>query len=497
MRETVTIQVGQCGNAIGNQFWNILLKEHEKTPDTDDSLSAFFRFSPRGNSSDEMDLKARALLIDMECGPLQETMRSPLGSLFDTTQFVMDVSGSGNNFAHGHYMYGPKYRSAFEEGLRKNAEHCDSLQTFLVTHSLGGGTGSGVGSYVVGLLEDLYPEIYRFSTCVFPSEENDVVTSPYNSVLSTNALLNHADCVLPIDNAALQTFAQMEAQQRNKAKGGAFSSSSNNKEEEGGSKYEKDKGFLEMNAVAARMLCHLTASSRFHGEMNVDMNEICTNLVPFPRLKFLMSALSPHRVVARHATGNAQLAGKATLQRNFADILGAPGQLTSARLDTEGSITLACAFLARGDVVLSDFVSCVTTAQSKSLRFPSWNEEATKIGMCSVSAPDQKISVLGVYNNTAFGGVLKREHNRFNTLFKRRAMLHHYTEFVDAGVIADAEANVAAAVHDYDAVEREQGLENGYGEGLEGLESLDAPTSVLMQERLAARNNDIDLFPAF
>jgi hypothetical protein len=27
------------------------------------------------------------------------------------------------------------------------------------------------------------------------------------------------------------------------------------------------------------MLCHLTASCRFHGDMNVDMNEICTNLV--------------------------------------------------------------------------------------------------------------------------------------------------------------------------------------------------------------------------
>ena len=105
-------------------------------------------------------MKARALLIDMECGPLQETMRSPLGSLFDDTQFVMDVYGAGNillvlpfhvtifdagnNFAHGNREYGPKYRECFAEGLRKNAEQCESLQTFVVTHSLGGGTGSGV-----------------------------------------------------------------------------------------------------------------------------------------------------------------------------------------------------------------------------------------------------------------------------------------------------------------------------------------------------------------
>lgn len=30
-------------------------------------------------------------------------------------------------------------------------------------HSLGGGTGSGVGSYILGLLEDEYPDIYRFT----------------------------------------------------------------------------------------------------------------------------------------------------------------------------------------------------------------------------------------------------------------------------------------------------------------------------------------------
>jgi tubulin epsilon len=82
-------------------------------------------------------MKARALLIDMECGPLTETMRSPLGALFEETQYVMDVYGAGNNFANGHFVYGPQYRAKFEESLRKNIELCDSLQTFFVLHSLG------------------------------------------------------------------------------------------------------------------------------------------------------------------------------------------------------------------------------------------------------------------------------------------------------------------------------------------------------------------------
>ena len=93
MKETVSIHVGQCGNQIGNKFWELLLQEHENTPNTDESLSAFFRFSPQRDGT--MAMKARALLIDMECGPLTETMKSPLGSLFDEAQYVMDVYGAG------------------------------------------------------------------------------------------------------------------------------------------------------------------------------------------------------------------------------------------------------------------------------------------------------------------------------------------------------------------------------------------------------------------
>merc|ERR550517_2103267 len=37
----------------------------------------------------------------------------------------------------------------------------------------------------------------------------------------------------------------------------------------------------------------MTAALRFDGELNVDMNEFQTNLVPFPRLHFMTTSLSP------------------------------------------------------------------------------------------------------------------------------------------------------------------------------------------------------------
>lgn len=42
------------------------------------------------------------------------------------------------------------------------------------------GTGSGIGTYVLRLLEEHYPKVYRFTTAVYPSNDDDVITSPYN-----------------------------------------------------------------------------------------------------------------------------------------------------------------------------------------------------------------------------------------------------------------------------------------------------------------------------
>lgn len=61
---------------------------------------------------------------------------------------------------------------------------CDSIQSFFLIHSLGGGTGSGLGSRTLSILEDNFPEVFRFTASVFPSDNDDVVTSPYNSMFS-------------------------------------------------------------------------------------------------------------------------------------------------------------------------------------------------------------------------------------------------------------------------------------------------------------------------
>lgn len=41
-------------------------------------------------------------------------------------------------------------------------EMCDSLQSFFLMHSLGGGTGSGLGSRILEMLADTHPKIFKW-----------------------------------------------------------------------------------------------------------------------------------------------------------------------------------------------------------------------------------------------------------------------------------------------------------------------------------------------
>jgi tubulin gamma len=71
-------------------------------------------------------------------------------------------------------------------------------------HSIAGGTGSGLGSFILERLNDKFPKKLIQTYSVFPNaQEGDVVVQPYNSLLTLKRLINHADSVVVLDNGAL------------------------------------------------------------------------------------------------------------------------------------------------------------------------------------------------------------------------------------------------------------------------------------------------------
>ena len=175
------------------------------------------RALPVGDGGAIRALKARAVVVDMEEGVTNELLSGPMRDVFDTKQFITGQSGSGNNWACGSHHYGPMYREQLLGGGAAPGEEADSLQSFMLLHSLGGGTGLGPGSYLSARSRTSTRTCTGSRVSVFPSEDDDVVTSPYNAMLSCAALAEHADCVMPVENQALMDIVRHRGQVERRA----------------------------------------------------------------------------------------------------------------------------------------------------------------------------------------------------------------------------------------------------------------------------------------
>ena len=56
--------------------------------------------------------------------------------------------------------------------VRKESESCDCLQGFQLTHSLGGGTGSGMGTLLISKIREEYPDRIMNTYSVVPSPKD-------------------------------------------------------------------------------------------------------------------------------------------------------------------------------------------------------------------------------------------------------------------------------------------------------------------------------------
>ena len=466
-REIVTIQVGQAGNQIGCRFWDLALREHAAFNPTgiyDDALSSFFRNVdtryqqaadiPIGDGTRPIStLRARAVLVDSEEGVVGQLLRGHLADLFDISQLVTDVSGAGNNWAHGHSVYGPAHRDRFLDATRRQAESCDSLQCFSLCHSLGGGTGSGLGTYLLGALEEEFPKQLRFATSVFPSAEDDVITSPYNAMLATAQLSAHADAVFPVDNSALAELTdRAQAKTVNAGEGARGSTIADNatgravgggKASGGGAagRPSKARAFDAMNNIVAHMLANLTASVRFDGALNVDLTDLTSSLVPYPRMQFLIPALAPLYSV-RDVKYRPQ-----RLESMFSEVLSPKAQLM--RADPRHSTLFACGLLLRGDVTVSDAQRNVSRLRPQ-LKLPHWNPDGIKIGLCAAPPVGQPQALLALSNSASMADVLGEATARFDKLYKRKAHLHHFTQYMEAAGMAEAREVVKQVAGEYE-----------------------------------------------
>uniref|UniRef100_A0AAY5KPX9 Tubulin beta chain n=1 Tax=Esox lucius TaxID=8010 RepID=A0AAY5KPX9_ESOLU len=207
MREIVHIQAGQCGNQIGAKFWEVISDEHGIDPTGSyqgDSDLQLERINVYYNEASGNKFVPRAILVDLEPGTMDSVRSGPFGQLFRPDNFVFGQSGAGNNWAKGHYTEGAELVDSVLDVVRKESENCDCLQGFQLTHSLGGGTGSGMGTLLISKIREEYPDRIMNTFSVMPSPKvSDTVVEPYNATLSVHQLVENTDETFSIDNEAL------------------------------------------------------------------------------------------------------------------------------------------------------------------------------------------------------------------------------------------------------------------------------------------------------
>ncbi|MBA0580557.1 hypothetical protein Gorai_022769, partial [Gossypium raimondii] len=175
MREILHVQGGQCGNQIGSKFWEVICGEHGVDPtgrynaDGESSDNHLERINVYYNESSGGRYVPRAVLMDLEPGTMDSIRSGPYGQIFRPDNFVFGQSGAGNNWAKGHYTEGAELIDAVLDVVRQEAENCDCLQGFQVCHSLGGGTGSGMGTLLISKIREEYPDRMMMTFSVFPS----------------------------------------------------------------------------------------------------------------------------------------------------------------------------------------------------------------------------------------------------------------------------------------------------------------------------------------
>ncbi|BBN05273.1 tubulin alpha [Marchantia polymorpha subsp. ruderalis] len=436
MRECISVHIGQAGIQIGNACWELFTLEHgihaDGTMPTekihgirgDDAFTTFFSETGAGKHV------PRAVFLDLEPTVVDEVRTGTYKHLFHPEQLISGKEDAANNFARGHYTIGKDMVDLCLDRLRKLADNCTSLQGFLLFHAVGGGTGSGLGSLLLERLTVDYGKKAKLGFTVYPSPQvSTAVVEPYNSVLSTHSLLEHTDVAVLLDNEAIYDICRRSLD------------------------IERPT-YTNLNRLVSQVISSLTASLRFDGALNVDITEFQTNLVPYPRIHFMLSSYAP--VVSAEKAYHEQLSVGEITNSAFE-----PSSMM-AKCDPRHGKYMACCMMYRGDVVPKDVNVAVASIKSKrTIQFVDWCPTGFKCGInyqppTVVPGGDlAKVqrAVCMISNSTSVAEVFARIDHKFDLMYSKRAFVHWYVgEGMEEGEFSEAREDLAALEKDYEEV---------------------------------------------
>ncbi|XP_049786143.1 tubulin alpha chain-like [Schistocerca cancellata] len=267
---------------------------------------------------------------------------------------------------------------------------------------------------------DILPSFYFFS------EVSTAVVEPYNSILMTHSNMEYSDCSFMVDNEAIYDICRQ--------------------------KLDIDRPtYKNLNRLISQVVSSVTASLRFDGALNVDLNEFQTNLVPYPRIHFPLTAYAP--VLCTHKSFH----GGMTVPEITAECFEPDNQMV--KCNPRNGKYMACCLLYRGDVVPKDVNASIEMLKSRTgIQFVKWSPTGFKIGInyqpptavpgADLAQVQRAVSLLS--NTTAIAEAWAKLNHKFDLMYNRRAFVHWYVaEGMEEGEFGEAREDLAALERDY------------------------------------------------
>ena len=446
MREVISLHVGQAGVQIGNTCWELYCLEHGidslgypiKAVE-DDTFKTFFSETHAGRYT------ARAIFVDTDPTGVDEVRYN---SLFNPDYIITGLEDAGNNYARGYYSVGKERIDRVVDRIRTLAEDCSDLQGFLVFHSVGGGTGSGLGSLLMQRLSEYYEKKSKLEFSIYPAPQvSSALVEPYNSILTTHATLEHSNCSFMFDNEAIYDICH------------------NNLSIE-------RPNYTNLNRLLGQVVSSITANLRFGGE--VDLTEFTANLVPgpYPRIHFPLATYVP--IVSVENTVHEQ--------PTVADMTSACFDPNNQMVKCDpslGKYTASCCFLFRGDVGLAEMGAAIDyirkTKGTIEDQFVDWCPIHYKTSAISQTpaAPGGDLasvprSVCMLSNTTAIAEAWARLNHKFDLMYAKRAFVHWYVrEGMEEEEFAVARQDLAFLAKEYEELGKDSQNDDGEGDNEE------------------------------
>uniref|UniRef100_A0A7S2ZWK1 Tubulin gamma chain n=3 Tax=Rhodosorus marinus TaxID=101924 RepID=A0A7S2ZWK1_9RHOD len=408
-REIITLQVGQCGNQIGTEFWKQLCLEHGidahngvledyAGESVSDRKDVFFY------QADDEHYVPRALLIDLEPRVING-IRTRYKNLYNPENIFVSPTGggAGNNWASG-YRQGQDHEEQLLDMIDREAEGSDSLEGFTLCHSIAGGTGSGLGSYMLEMLNDKFPRKLIQTYSVFPNQQDlsDVVVQPYNSMLTLKRLTVNVDSVVVLDNTALNRIATDRLHLENPT-------------------------FAQVNSLVSTVMAASTSTLRFPGYMNNDLVGLIASLIPIPRCHFLMTGYTPLTLYEGDRAGESQVR-KTSVLDVMRRLLQPQNLMVS--VPVKKGCYMSILNVIQGEVDPSQVHKSLQRIRERKLaNFIGWGPASIQVALARRSPylpQSNRVSGLMLANHTSIYTLFARALNQYDKLRKRNAFLDNY-----------------------------------------------------------------------